>query len=134
MVLRNIRNLRRPGEFPRAFMLLVWAAFAAGLLFSALGWSPVRRPAFLLRHQSSAVAIVPIAGGDAYTGSIFFVPSRGDSCWQRMLDNRTGDMWDKGYVDCDTAIPQPPAEPETRHTMSGARLLAIGKALRHDSN
>jgi hypothetical protein len=27
-----------------------------------------------------------------YTGSIVIVPDRGDFCWQRIIDNRTGKM------------------------------------------
>jgi tRNA A37 N6-isopentenylltransferase MiaA len=37
-----------------------------------------------------------------YMGSIVIAPDRGD-CRQR-IDNRTGKMWDKGYVNCYEAI------------------------------
>jgi hypothetical protein len=28
------------------------------------------------------------------------VTDRGDFCWHRIIDNRTGKMGDKGYVNC----------------------------------
>ena len=67
-----------------------------------------------------------------YTGSIYFVPSSGDYCLQRMIDNRTGNMWDNGSVNCDElarAIGQP-----RRNTLGAERVRAIGAALRHDGN
>ncbi len=138
MVPRKHRRFGRPGEFPRAVLLLIWAGFAGGLLFSALGWLPMAALKLKLRPQPAAAALVPIPNStEAYTGSIYFVPSRGDSCWERMLDNRTGDMWDKGYVDCAQAAPprQPVSVPRNPMAgMGGERLLAIGKALRHEGD
>jgi len=131
MALHIDRRLRRPGEFPRAFMLLVWAGFAAALLLSALGWSPLRASlAFKLPVKTAAVAPLP-ESGEVYTGSIYFVPPAGIYCWERMLDNRNGDMWDKGYVDCKGVLePQPPVK-DPNGGMSGERMRAISRALRH---
>jgi len=130
MLLRNVRRWRRD-EFPRAFMLLVWAGFAVALLLSALGWSPLRAN-LMFRHHAKAPLVAPVPGGDElYTGSIYFVPSIGDYCWQRMLDNRNGDMWDIGYIDCEAVLEPQKPEPSPRRTMSGERMLAISRALRH---
>jgi hypothetical protein len=71
--------------------------------------------------------------GEAYyTGSIVLVPARGDFCWQRMIDNRTGKMWDKGYVNCYEAVS--PMEKDQRVGMSSARINAIGRAFNHVSD
>jgi len=130
MLLRNVRRWRRD-EFPRAFMLLVWAGFAVALLLSALGWSPLRS-SLVFRHHAKPKAVVPVPSSDElYTGSIYFVPSIGDYCWQRMLDNRNGDMWDIGYIDCEAVLEPQKPEPSPRRTMSGERMLAISRALRH---
>jgi hypothetical protein len=44
--------------------------------------------------------------GDDYlsTGSILFVPREGNVCRQRVINNRTWLMRDKGYVICDEAV------------------------------
>lgn len=135
MVLRKLRRrLRQPGEFPRAFMLLVWAGFAAALLLSALGWSPLRST-LMLKHRAKASAIAPVPSSDElYTGSIYYLPTLGQFCWERMLDNRNGDMWDKGYVDCDGLLEPEKPEPSPQRSMSGERMLAIGRAFRGGDN
>jgi hypothetical protein len=38
------------------------------------------------------------------TGSILFVPSEGNVCRKRVIDNKTWLMRDKGYVTCDEAV------------------------------
>ena len=116
---------------PRAFALLVWAAFGIGLLVNSVIWSPVKL-AFTAPPKPKAAIEKPVISDDElYTGSIVFVPSFGEYCWERMLDNRTGVMWDKGYVDCYEAV-QGARGPHS--TMSGERMLAIGKALRRGGN
>jgi len=107
--------------------LSVWAVFAIALMLSPFDWSPVRQALTFKPKIKEAVATPIVNTDELYTGSIVFVPPTGDFCWERLLDNRTGYMWDKGYVDCYETQPSTKA----RHpTMSGARMLAIGKALR----
>ena len=131
MVPRKFRRRWRKDEFPRAFMLLVWAGFAVALLLSALGWSPLRSTLTLRHHAKASAVAVPVPSNDElYTGSIYFVPEIGDYCWQRMLDNRNGAMWDKGYVDCDSLLEPQKPEPSQSRSMSSERMLAIGRALR----
>jgi tRNA A37 N6-isopentenylltransferase MiaA len=62
-----------------------------------------------------------------YMGSIVIAPDRGD-CRQR-IDNRTGKMWDKGYVNCYEAITA--QERDQRVGMSSAWINAIGKVFNH---
>lgn len=88
------------------------------------GWSPVWQPLHRpppghpLNNQNIAARFV---------GSIIFVPLRGDKCLKRLLDNRTGAMWDVGYFKCEILLPPPPKSP---HGMGMQRIRAIGKALR----
>lgn len=61
-----------------------------------------------------------------YSGSIFVVPERGERCWELGLDNRTGKMWDKGFVNCYEAVSRPGADKKSAG-MSAERLRAISK-------
>ena len=130
MALRIIRRPWYSRDIPRAITLVVWVAFGIGLLINSVDWSPLK-VAFTAPPKPKAATDKPVISDDElYTGSIVFVPPFGDYCWERMIDNRNGVMWDKGYVDCYEAVQQ-----SGRHsTMSGARMLAIGKALRHGGN
>jgi hypothetical protein len=38
------------------------------------------------------------------TGSILFVPHQGNICRERLIDNKTWFIFDKGYVVCDEAV------------------------------
>ena len=53
-------------------------------------------------------------------------PPRGENCRQMMLDNRTGRMWDRGYVNCYEAVSR--SDKDQRGGMSTLRMNAIGKA------
>jgi hypothetical protein len=47
----------------------------------------------------------PIGAETRYaTGSIIIVPTEGNICRQRLIDNATGRIRDKGDVDCDSAL------------------------------
>lgn len=69
------------------------------------------------------------ADDEIYTGSILFVPSRGDDCWQRELDNLNDRLVDVGKVSCDTAFAQQQAG---RRGEPSPRLDAIRKGFRGD--
>jgi hypothetical protein len=65
------------------------------------------------RDGQSAMASKKLSGaaagdksGDDYltTGSILFVPMEGNVCRERLIDNKTWRMRDKGYVVCDEAV------------------------------
>jgi hypothetical protein len=49
-----------------------------------------------------------------------------------MIDNRTGKMWDKGYVNSYEAVS--PMDKDQRVGMSSARINAIGRAFNHISD
>src|SRR5262245_22997507 len=38
------------------------------------------------------------------TGSILFVPDRGNICRQKLIDNTTWRIWDNGFVPCNAAV------------------------------
>jgi len=115
-----------------ASALFVWTAFVVAVLINLFDWQPFR-PAIAVQSQANPTAPKHALESDKiYTGAIFFVPSSGDYCLQRMIDNRTGNMWDNGSVDCHElarALGQP-----RRNTLGLARVRAIGEALRHDGN
>ena len=113
-------------DIPRTYLLLVWLAFGLVVFIYSndwhpSGWSALRQQA--TEQQQQQPQRNP---AEAYAGSIIIVPTSGDNCWQRMLDNRTGQMWDKGYVNCDEAVSR--ADKEARSGMSTLRINAIGKA------
>src|SRR5665647_954311 len=89
-------------DMPQTYMLLVWVGFCFSILFFFSDWSPVRQEA-AVRPQTNKLSNDDV-NDKIYTGSIIIVPPRGDRCWERMLDNRTGAMWDKGVVNCDEAV------------------------------
>jgi hypothetical protein len=104
------------------FVLLVWAAFGTGLFAYFDGSINLT---INLRPPAPAQAVSDDA---LYTGSIVVVPTRGDRCWQMMLDNRTGRMWESGYMDCDTVVEA--LTDSNRTGASAVRLNAIGSAFR----
>lgn len=108
-----------------SLVLFVWVAFGFSILIYFFDWVPVQR------ETAARPQMNHVNDDKLYTGSIIIVPRRGDLCWERMLDNRTGKMWDKGYVRCDDAVTQPS---EKHPTMGDARMRAIGKALLHKSD
>lgn len=69
-----------------------------------------------------------VSDDELYTGAIVVVPEQGNRCWQMMLDNRTGRMWEGGYMDCDAYVD---ALADTRRTGgSTQRMNEIGAAFR----
>ena len=118
---------------PKRWLLRDWIQFqmAVAVLLCTLliclywfdGWSPVWQPLHRpppnhsLNKQSLAARFI---------GSIIFVPLRGDRCLKWLLDNRTGAMWDVGYIKCEILLPPPAKSPQG---MGMQRLRAIGKAL-----
>jgi hypothetical protein len=117
------RHLLR--DLPHAYVVLFCATVGVSLLmFLALYSSPARRES-AVKPQMSDVEI-----DRRYAGSIMVDPPRGDMCWERILDNRTGKMWDNGYVKCPEV-----SAPSKKHQPSGidaSRLRDVGKAFRHE--
>ena len=119
-----LRDARRTG------VLLVWVTFGFSILIYFIDWSPVQRASAVRPPVNAAIA--KINGDELYTGSIIMVPTRGEDCWQRIIDNRTGKMWDIGYVNCYEAVSR--SEKSREGTTSVMRLNSIGKAFRHDGD
>ncbi|HEV7822245.1 MAG TPA: hypothetical protein VGO84_13775, partial [Burkholderiales bacterium] len=89
-------------DVPHIAALLVWAAFGFAILTYFVDWTPLQH--WLLTASRGAAPAKTQAdasnGQTPYTGSILFVPTRGDFCTKWMFDNRNGEMWDQGKVDC----------------------------------
>ena len=119
----NRRHFLR--DLPHTYVVLFCAAVGVSLLmFLALYSSPARR--------GSAVSpqLHDVNTDERYAGSIMVDPPRGDMCRERIFDNRTGNMWDNGYVKCRDLY----APPKKHHPsgMDASRLRDVGKAFRHE--
>jgi len=117
-------------DLPRAYVVLVCAAFVAGGFIYFIDWSQVRRETAGSNSNNSGNG----NNGSAeqrYSGSLI-LPERGDRCWEGMFDNRTGRMIDKGYVKCDEAAQQL-AERNKSVGIDTLRLREVGKVFRHEN-
>jgi len=124
-------------DIPLTYVLLVWLAFGLSLLYFFSDWSPAQREAAVQQQsptqQQQNVNNVNATNNDKrYAGSIIVVPERGDRCLERGIDNRTGKMWDKGFINCDE-VAQRLSEEKQRSSLSDVRMRAIGKAFHPDS-
>jgi hypothetical protein len=124
--LTNRRWLLR--DVPRLGVLSVWAVAGFALLaYCFAGPALMRTVAMALLPPTVPAAVT---GNDTgiYTGSILFVPARGELCGQWMFDNRNGALRDNGQVNCrPTSAAIKPAE-----VTSASRMIAIGKAFKGD--
>jgi hypothetical protein len=64
--------------------------------------------------------------GEIITGSVY-----DDKCRDIVFDNRNGNMWDKGYVNCDGMLLQFLHKDQPKN-MDEIRLREVGKAFRHE--
>ena len=113
-------------DIPRTYIMLVWFAAAATALiyfndWRPSGWSAMRPEAKVEKPKQPTEA-------EIYTGSIIIVPPGGEKCWELQIDNRTGRMWEKGYVNCYEAASPPEKNPNS--AISSQRMNAIGNAFR----
>ena len=100
------------------YVLLVMVAFVVVIFAYFIDWTPVRR--------ESAVPPKNDNIEQRYTGSVI-IHTGGDLCWTFMLDNRTGNMRDGGYSNCDGAARQSAA----KNSPEEIRLREVGKAFRN---
>jgi hypothetical protein len=114
-------------DIPRTYVLLVWAAFVVGILLYFIDWSPVQRESTVRPDLHNG------SNEKRYIGSIVVDSARGDMCWERILDNRTGKMWDKGYVKCNSIVSQP-SETNPPEGIDIMRMRSVGKAFRHEKD
>jgi hypothetical protein len=115
-------------EVPHIVALFVWAAFGFAILTYFVDASTLQRWMLVAsRGTAAAKTQADVSNGQKpYTGSILFVPPRGDFCSEWMFDNRNGEMWDKGQVNCSAMVPTD----KSTDGMSAARMRAIGKAFK----
>ena len=105
------------------YVLLAWVALAIALFLYF-------DKSITFRDAAPAKPVARAAADDAlYTGSIIVVPRAGNDCWKMMLDNRTGRMWENGYVDCNTVVGVL-AESKKDGASRAGRLHAIGASFR----
>jgi hypothetical protein len=110
------------------YVLLVWAAFGFSL-FYFFGGGIFSGGIMMLRGKAPNPPQQAQSDDEIYTGSIIVVPRRGDQCWQMMLDNRTGRMWENGYVNCYVAVRQL-ADNRRSGAISSIRIQSISDAFR----
>ncbi len=82
-------------------MICLWALAGVSMIGLCTDWFVLGR----VNPGTTAVAAAAMVVDDAsYTGSILFVPRRGDLCWKRTMDNRNGNLRDVGYRPCDEVV------------------------------
>jgi hypothetical protein len=110
------------------YVLLVWAAFAFTFFYVFSGGVRSNRvehvPPTTQAKKSKAQT-----DDEIYTGSIILVPPTGTKCWQMMIDNRDGYMWETGYVDCYVAVAEL-AEAKRKGSINANRIKTISNAFR----
>ena len=89
-------------DIPQTYVVLVWVAFCLSLLFYFSDWSPFQREAAVRQQNVNNANAANI--DKRYAGSIIVVvPERGGRCLERVFDNRTGQLRDRGFVNCNQA-------------------------------
>ncbi|MFZ0424340.1 MAG: hypothetical protein WAL80_15810 [Xanthobacteraceae bacterium] len=76
----------------------------------------------------AAAAALAASDEEIYTGSILYMPDRGELCRQLLFDNQNGQFADNGYVDCTRAAYRSTNE-EAKH-WSAARVRVISTGFR----
>ena len=125
MAPRALRRRRNFSDIPRTIVLLVWVGFACSISLYVFDWPPPLHGA-ATTPQSNNLANKD--DDNLYTGSIVLVEPR-DRCWVRTIDNRTGAMWDKGYVNCDDVVASL-AKNAHQGAVSILRMNSISQAFR----
>jgi hypothetical protein len=117
-----LRDVRRIGA------LFVGAAVVFGILVYVSDASPIQRwvKAFSPSPAVKKAQTDPASEQRLYTGSILFVPTRGNLCEEWLLDNRNGQMWENGKVTCPGVNASNTQTTQTEGT-SVSRMKAIGK-------
>jgi hypothetical protein len=112
------------------FPLLVWTAFGFSLLFYFNDWPAARhKPKPPQRHVMASQT----NDDEIYTGSIITFPPTGNQCSELMMDNRTGKMWDNGFVNCDD-VTFDISKDRLEGSFDVKRLRTISKIFRGEHN
>jgi hypothetical protein len=111
----------RSRDFARPAIVVI----AMGALLG-LGFFTTQQMITASRHTAARASMS--GDDDVYTGSILYMPDRGNACRQILFDNRNGQMTDKGYVDCQLAFSHSvDSEPKQ---WSAARVRVISDGFR----
>jgi hypothetical protein len=114
----------------RTFVVLVWMAFGASVLFYFSAWPGVKRDTPTRPQATSQQTSAGRGDPDViYTGSLL-LPVRGRLCRETAFDNRNGRMIDRGLVDCSPAAVVSAGQ-APQGGIEVARLRSIGKAFGH---
>jgi hypothetical protein len=120
----SLRKARPRGrDTVRQTLTVIMVGAALGVSLFAIGEYITQR-----QHDiAPAVAVAAIAGEDAYTGSVLYMPEQGRTCHQVLFNNQTGRFSDNGEVDCVAAAYRSPNEPKQ---WSSARTRVISSGFR----
>jgi len=115
----------------KSFAILACAAAAMSLVIILL-----MKPGSPGAGKDVVVRTAPKVLNDEsrYNGSILVDAPRGDLCLERVFDNRTAKMWDRGYVKCDSEPAPLPGTSTRPGNMDVYRLNEVGRAFRHEGN
>lgn len=119
-------------EIRPAYVLLVLVAFVVAIFSYFIDWSSVRRESAARPNSGNAARPKGENIEQHYTGSII-IPTGKGLCWTFILNNRTGNMLDGGYLKCDEVMQQL-AGNNPHEGMDTLRLREVGKAFRHQND
>jgi hypothetical protein len=118
-------------DMPIVFVLCIWVAFGLSLLFFVSDWPRARNN--VAKTAKSVVTSSKADDDEIYTGSIITFPPTGNRCSELRMDNRTGKMWDNGYVNCDAIVSELVNE-KRQESFDLMRLRTISNVFRHEKN
>ena len=112
-------------EIRPAYVLLVLVAFVVAIFSYFIDWSTVRSDSAARPNSDNKNNNIE----QHYAGSII-IPMGRRLCWTFILNNRTGNMLDGGYLKCDETARQF-AGNNPHEGMDMLRMREVGKAFRH---
>ena len=120
-------------DLPPAVMLLGCAVIGVIILTILFPyWSPLPAEKTTKLHLKDVEPQLNEFNFDKrYAGAIVTDSLYEDKCRELVFDNRNGNMWDKGYVNCDGVL-FPFLQQDQPRNMDKFRLREVGKAFRHE--
>jgi hypothetical protein len=81
-----------------------------------------------IKKSAAKVAAAAAAASDEeiYTGSILYMPDRGNICRQLLFDNQNGQFSDNGYVDCGRAAYRSASDEAKHWPTARVRVISTG--------
>jgi hypothetical protein len=119
MLAPAVKTRSRSRDFARPAIVVITMAALLGL-----GFMTTQQMITASRHM---VARASMSGDDdVYTGSILYMPDRGNACRQILFNNRNGQLTDKGYVDCQTAFSHSTDSEPKQWSAARVRVISDG--------